>query len=249
MVTGLEGYPFERDDVAVVATARRSRRTGSSTWTRSRSSITPGAAREPVADEVLQGGAPRPASRRRTTGSTDRTGWSARRASGPGRWTPRCASRSKRSAAVGFSGHGTARSRSSMPAGINPAKCDPWGLDSFQLFPNFVILIWGQGWYLTYHYWPTSYNTPRLRGHFVFPAAAHAAGAGRAGAGRGDIQGIRFAGRQHVGGHPDDDRIARRRVSSCSMTRRCCCGICTTRRADWVESNTGASTQWESDTR
>ena len=32
-----------------------------------------------------------------------------------------------------------------MPAGLNPAKCDPWGLDSFQLFPNFVILVWGQG--------------------------------------------------------------------------------------------------------
>ncbi len=32
-----------------------------------------------------------------------------------------------------------------MPPGLNPAKCNPWGgLDSFQLFPNFVILIWGQ---------------------------------------------------------------------------------------------------------
>jgi len=45
-----------------------------------------------------------------------------------------------------------------MPPGLNPARCDPWGLDSFQLFPNFVILIWGQGWYLTYHYWPTGYD-------------------------------------------------------------------------------------------
>ena len=26
-------------------------------------------------------------------------------------------------------------------AGINPAGCDPWGLDSFQLWPNFVILV------------------------------------------------------------------------------------------------------------
>ena len=54
-------------------------------------------------------------------------------------------------------------------AGLNPAKCDPWGLDSFQLFPNFVILIWGQGWYLTYHYWPTSYNTHVFEGTLYFP--------------------------------------------------------------------------------
>ena len=46
-----------------------------------------------------------------------------------------------------------------MPAGLNPGKCDPWGLDSFQMFPNFVILIWSLGWYLTYQYWPTSYNS------------------------------------------------------------------------------------------
>ena len=45
----------------------------------------------------------------------------------------------------------------------------PWGLDSFQLFPNFVILIWGQGWYLTYHYWPTSYNTHIFEGTLYFP--------------------------------------------------------------------------------
>jgi Ring hydroxylating alpha subunit (catalytic domain) len=56
-----------------------------------------------------------------------------------------------------------------MPSGLNPAKCDPWGLDSFQLFPNFVILFWGQGWYLTYHYWPTSFNTHIFEGTVYFP--------------------------------------------------------------------------------
>jgi glycine betaine catabolism A len=55
-----------------------------------------------------------------------------------------------------------------MPRGVNPAKCDPWGLDSFQLFPNFVILIWSQGWYLTYHYWPTSYDTHVFEGNVYF---------------------------------------------------------------------------------
>jgi phenylpropionate dioxygenase-like ring-hydroxylating dioxygenase large terminal subunit len=58
-----------------------------------------------------------------------------------------------------------------MPAGVNPANCDPWGLDSFQLFPNFVILIWSQGWYLTYHYWPTSYNTHVFEGNVYFKPA------------------------------------------------------------------------------
>ena len=57
-----------------------------------------------------------------------------------------------------------------MPDGLNPAKCDPWGLDSFQLFPNFVILFWGQGWYLTYHYWPTSYRSHIFECTLYFPA-------------------------------------------------------------------------------
>ncbi len=56
-----------------------------------------------------------------------------------------------------------------LPAGVNPAGCDPWGLDSFQLWPNFVILIWSGGWYLTYHYWPTSHNTHIFEGNLYFP--------------------------------------------------------------------------------
>ena len=55
-----------------------------------------------------------------------------------------------------------------LPAGVNPAGCDPWGLDSFQLWPNFAILIWSSGWYLTYHYWPTSYNTHTFEGNLYF---------------------------------------------------------------------------------
>ena len=58
-----------------------------------------------------------------------------------------------------------------LPAGVNPAGCDPWGLDSFQLFPNWTILIWGQGWYLTYHYWPTSFNSHTFEGTlYMIPA-------------------------------------------------------------------------------
>jgi phenylpropionate dioxygenase-like ring-hydroxylating dioxygenase large terminal subunit len=61
-----------------------------------------------------------------------------------------------------------------MPPGVNPGRCEPWGLDSFQLFPNFVILIWSQGWYLTYHYWPTSYNTHVFEGNVYFLPAGTA---------------------------------------------------------------------------
>jgi Rieske 2Fe-2S family protein len=57
------------------------------------------------------------------------------------------------------------------PPGLNPANCDPWGLDSFQVFPNFVILIWGQGWYLTYHYWPTSAGSHVFEGTLYFVPA------------------------------------------------------------------------------
>jgi Rieske 2Fe-2S family protein len=60
----------------------------------------------------------------------------------------------------------------SLP-GINPGDADPdqWGLDSFQIWPNFVILIWQPGWYLTYHYWPTSHNTHVFDGNLYFVPA------------------------------------------------------------------------------
>ncbi|WP_024805810.1 aromatic ring-hydroxylating dioxygenase subunit alpha [Nocardia sp. BMG51109] len=58
-----------------------------------------------------------------------------------------------------------------MPTGLNPARCNPWGLDSFQLWPNWTILVWSSGWYLTYHYWPTSHNTHIFEGNLYFPPA------------------------------------------------------------------------------
>jgi hypothetical protein len=61
-----------------------------------------------------------------------------------------------------------------LPDGVNPADKEPWGLDSFQVWPNFVILIWERGWYLTYHYWPTSYNTHVFEGNLYFVPAATA---------------------------------------------------------------------------
>jgi hypothetical protein len=61
-----------------------------------------------------------------------------------------------------------------MPPGVNPGRCNPWGLDSFQLFPNFTILIWTQGWYLTYHYWPTSERSHLFEGTLYFVPARNA---------------------------------------------------------------------------
>ncbi|MGI8329489.1 aromatic ring-hydroxylating oxygenase subunit alpha [Actinomadura scrupuli] len=43
-----------------------------------------------------------------------------------------------------------------LPPGINPARHKSWGTDSFEFFPNFTLLFWAPGWYLTYHYWPTA---------------------------------------------------------------------------------------------
>jgi phenylpropionate dioxygenase-like ring-hydroxylating dioxygenase large terminal subunit len=43
-----------------------------------------------------------------------------------------------------------------LPRGINPSRAKQWGADSFHFFPNFMLLIWEPGWYLTYHYWPTA---------------------------------------------------------------------------------------------
>lgn len=45
-----------------------------------------------------------------------------------------------------------------MPWMVNPSKHKAWGVDSFVIFPNFMILIWKPEWVLTYHYWPISEN-------------------------------------------------------------------------------------------
>jgi hypothetical protein len=61
-----------------------------------------------------------------------------------------------------------------LPGGVNPSRGKPWGLDSFQIWPNFVILIWERGWYLTYHYWPTSHNSHVFEGNLYFVPARNA---------------------------------------------------------------------------
>jgi len=55
-----------------------------------------------------------------------------------------------------------------LPPGLNPARHPAWGIDSFVFFPNFMLLVWAPNWYLTYHYWPTSYNTHIFEGTLYF---------------------------------------------------------------------------------
>lgn len=62
----------------------------------------------------------------------------------------------------------------SLPAGLNPTKHKSWGLDSYVLFPNFMIVVWEPGWYLTYHYWPTAYNEHIFEGTLYMPPPKNA---------------------------------------------------------------------------
>jgi phenylpropionate dioxygenase-like ring-hydroxylating dioxygenase large terminal subunit len=55
-----------------------------------------------------------------------------------------------------------------LPPAVNPSRHRSWGIDSFVFFPNFMLLIWSPNWYLTYHYWPTSYNTHIFEGSLYF---------------------------------------------------------------------------------
>jgi phenylpropionate dioxygenase-like ring-hydroxylating dioxygenase large terminal subunit len=55
-----------------------------------------------------------------------------------------------------------------LAPGMNPSNHPAWGLDSVQFFPNFVVLFWEPGWYLTYHYWPTAVNSHIFEGRLYF---------------------------------------------------------------------------------
>ncbi|MFV8163247.1 aromatic ring-hydroxylating oxygenase subunit alpha [Mycobacterium sp. 134] len=46
-----------------------------------------------------------------------------------------------------------------LPPAINPGRHATWGQDSFEFFPNFTLLFWAPGWYLTYNYWPTGVDS------------------------------------------------------------------------------------------
>jgi len=55
-----------------------------------------------------------------------------------------------------------------LPPAINPARAKSWGTDSFEFFPNFTLLFWEPGWYLTYHYWPTAVDRHVFEANLYF---------------------------------------------------------------------------------
>jgi phenylpropionate dioxygenase-like ring-hydroxylating dioxygenase large terminal subunit len=55
-----------------------------------------------------------------------------------------------------------------LPPGLNPARHKAWGMDSFHFYPNFMLLVWKPGWYLTYHYWPTGVDKHIFEGGLYF---------------------------------------------------------------------------------
>ena len=58
-----------------------------------------------------------------------------------------------------------------LPPGLNPARHRSWGTDSFEFFPNFTLLFWAPGWYLTYHYWPTAVDRHTFEANLYFVPA------------------------------------------------------------------------------
>jgi len=61
-----------------------------------------------------------------------------------------------------------------FPPGLNPGNKKHWGLDSFQIFPNFAIVFWETGWYLTYHYWPVAHDRLLFEATAYFVTARNA---------------------------------------------------------------------------
>lgn len=50
----------------------------------------------------------------------------------------------------------------------NPGRLEAWGMDTWQIYPNLVIMTWSQNHYLVYEYWPTSANSHRFVMDFFF---------------------------------------------------------------------------------
>ena len=114
-----------------------------------------------------------------------------------------------------------------LPPGLNPARHRAWGMDSFFFFPNFMLLIWAPGWYLTYHYWPTAVDRHLFETSLYFVPPRQRARAAGPGDRRGDVQGVRPAGRRTRSRRPSRCWPAGRSPSSPWATRKSCSGTCT----------------------
>ena len=73
-----------------------------------------------------------------------------------------------------FYGPTTAPDVGPLGDGINPGGVANWGLDNWQIYPNFSLQPWGLNWFITYEHWPIDANTHRfiLGMYFVPPTNA-----------------------------------------------------------------------------
>jgi phenylpropionate dioxygenase-like ring-hydroxylating dioxygenase large terminal subunit len=56
-----------------------------------------------------------------------------------------------------------------LGGGVNPGRIERWGTDSWQFYPNFVIVIWNRNCFFTYHYWPLDERSHRFVCTFNYP--------------------------------------------------------------------------------
>jgi phenylpropionate dioxygenase-like ring-hydroxylating dioxygenase large terminal subunit len=54
------------------------------------------------------------------------------------------------------------------PPSLNPSRHHAWGVDSFIFFPNFMLVFYAPGWYMTYNYWPTAVNSHIFEANLYF---------------------------------------------------------------------------------
>ena len=45
-----------------------------------------------------------------------------------------------------------------LPPGVNPSRSKEWGFDLNTVFPNFVMILWANGMFFTYNFWPLAVN-------------------------------------------------------------------------------------------
>ena len=50
----------------------------------------------------------------------------------------------------------------------NPGRLEGWGMDTWQLYPNFVVLTWSNNYVITYQYWPLGPDKHRFFMDYYF---------------------------------------------------------------------------------
>ena len=123
----------------------------------------------------------------------------------PGRWPPSSQADPGHLPAAVCSARGTIPISVSCRWACNPAKCEPWGLDSFQSVPQLRHPVLGSGLVSDLlHLLADVVQHPHVRVHVVLPAATHAAGTAlgqELAAATFKEYGLQDA--QHPGGDPD----------------------------------------------